>query len=107
LSFFSDDFPLEDGGRALLDDPASRELLAALVPRLGGLAVFGHEPVEALFRELAAERGVKPAKIIHPVRMAVSGLSKGAGLFEMMEVLGKETVLRRLRRAVHGSPEQA
>jgi len=105
--FFRDDFPVEDGGRALLDDPENRELMAGLVPRLEGLDPFGHEAIEALFREAATERGIKPARLIHPVRMAVSGLSKGAGLFEMMEVLGKETVLRRLRRAVHGSVEQA
>jgi len=105
--FFRDDIALEDGGRALLDDPANRELLAVLLPRLERVDPFGPEAVEALFRETAAERGIKPARLIHPVRMAVSGLSKGAGLFEMMEVLGQETVLRRLRRAVHGSADQA
>lgn len=106
-SFFSDDFAPEEGGQALLDDPGNRALIAGLLPRLERLKSFGHDALEALFREAAAERGVKPAKLIHPVRMAVSGLSKGAGLFEMMEVLGRETVLRRLRRAVHGSPDQA
>jgi hypothetical protein len=34
--------------------------------------------------------------------MAVSGKTKGAGLFEMMEVLGRDRVLERLRRAAHG-----
>jgi len=105
--FFRDDFAVEEGGRALLDDPGNRELIADLAVRLDGIDPFGHDAVEKLFRETAAGRGIKPAQLIHPVRMAVSGRSKGAGLFEMMEVLGKETVLRRLRRVAHGSAEKA
>jgi hypothetical protein len=34
--------------------------------------------------------------------MALSGKTKGAGLFEMMEVLGRERVVARMRRAAHG-----
>ena len=105
--FFRDDFAVEEGGRALLDDPGNRELIADLAVRLESGGPFGHEAVEKLFRERAAERGIKPAQLIHPVRMAVSGRSKGAGLFEMMEVLGKETVLHRLRRVAHGSADKA
>ena len=105
--FFRDDFAVEEGGRALLDDPGNRELIADLAVRLESSGPFGHEAVEKLFRERAAERGIKPAQLIHPVRMAVSGRSKGAGLFEMMEVLGKETVLHRLRRVAHGSADKA
>ena len=45
---------------------------------------------------------MKAGHIIHPTRMAVSGKTKGAGLFEMMEVLGKDRVLARMRRAANG-----
>jgi glutamyl/glutaminyl-tRNA synthetase len=37
--------------------------------------------------------------LIHPTRLAVSGVSFGPGLFEMLEVLGRETVLRRMQNA--------
>jgi len=57
---------------------------------------FDKESLERALRGIADERGVKPAKLIHPTRVAVSGNSAGAGLFEMMEILGKEKVLRRL-----------
>ena len=49
----------------------------------------------------AEERAIKVGPIIHPARMAVSGKTKGAGLFEMMEVLGRERVVARMRRAAH------
>jgi glutamyl-tRNA synthetase len=52
-----------------------------------------------LYRRLAEELGVSAGKLIHPTRLAVSGVGFGPGLFEMLEALGRETVLRRLRKA--------
>ena len=43
---------------------------------------------------------VSAAKLIHPVRLAVSGRSYGPGLFELLELLGKMTTLRRLKKAI-------
>lgn len=100
--FFREDFPFEEDGRRLLEAPESRALLAELAARLEGLGDFSHAGIEAVFRRLAEERGLKAGAVIHPARMAVSGTSKGAGLFEMMEVLGRERTVARLRRAAHG-----
>jgi glutamyl-tRNA synthetase len=105
--FFRDDFAAEDEGKVLFADPVNRERIALLAGRLESVEPFGREALEKLFRETAAELGIKPGQLIHPVRMAVSGRSKGAGLFEMMEVLGKAVVLRRLRRVAHGSADKA
>lgn len=56
--------------------------------------------LEKICRDLSEELGIKGAKLIHPTRVAISGLTAGAGLFEMMEVLGKEKVIKRLEKAV-------
>ena len=50
-----------------------------------------------MFALHAEERGAGAGRIIHPVRLAVTG---GPSLFDMMEVLGKETCVRRIRKAV-------
>ena len=36
---------------------------------------------------------------MHPIRIAVSGRGEGIGLFEMLQLLGKETALARLQKA--------
>ena len=96
--FFREGYAIEEAGKKkYLDKPGSRENLQILVDRLEPLAPFTAASIEAAFRELAGERGLKPAALIHPARMAVSGRTSGAGLFEMMELLGKERVLKRLR----------
>jgi glutamyl-tRNA synthetase len=43
---------------------------------------------------------VGAGKLIHPLRLAISGTSKGPGLFEMMDLLGRETCKRRIERAM-------
>jgi glutamyl/glutaminyl-tRNA synthetase len=76
--------------------------LAALADGLEALPDFTHAAIEAVFRAYAEERAIKVGPIVHPARMAVSGKTKGAGLFEMMEVLGRERTVARMRRAAHG-----
>ena len=99
--FFREDFAVEEEGKKHLEKPESREYLALLADRLAGITDFSHPTIEAVFREFAEERGIKIGPIVHPARMAVSGKTKGAGLFEMMEVLGRERVVARMRRAAN------
>ncbi len=89
------------------DPPAAKKhfkaetlpLFDALLARLTALEPFRHDALEGLFRGLAEELNVSAGKLIHPTRLAVSGVSFGPGLFEMLEALGREAVQRRLKRA--------
>ena len=97
--FFGEDYPVEDDGRKKHLEPAeSRARLTALLPKIAALPEFTAAALEALYRAEAADLNIKVSELIHPTRMAVSGRTKGAGLFEIMTVLGRETVLRRLQR---------
>ena len=99
-SFFKDDFSTEaDGKRKYLDRPESRDLLRDFAGRLERMDYFQREAIEAVCRGLAQEKGMKAADVIHPARLALTGKTRGAGLFELMEILGKEKAIRRLRMA--------
>jgi glutamyl-tRNA synthetase len=67
---------------------------------LADVADFNRERIEKAYQDLAQSEGIAFGEIIHPTRLAVSGVSFGPGLFELMEVLGKEAALRRMRKAV-------
>jgi len=97
--FFRDDFLWAEEAKAALAKEGSRELLRLLAARLETLENFSPVALEAACRELAADRKVKAAVLIHPARAAVSGKTKGAGLFEIMELLGRPRTLERLRSA--------
>jgi len=98
--FFTDDFTVEEKGRRkYLDSGDNKENVRAFADRLERAEDFSHGTIEKICREVAEERGLKAAGIIHPTRMAISGKTKGAGLFEIMELLGKDRVLKRMKGA--------
>ena len=96
--FFKDDFAMdEEGKRKYLDKEENKDNIRIFADRLDGLEDFSHENIEKICRDIAEERELKAADIIHPTRLAISGKTKGAGLFEVMELLGKEKVIKRMR----------
>jgi len=94
--FFKDDYKIDEKAKKYLEDKKSRDTLIDLGKRLGGLKEFKEKFIEEVFRNLSDELKLKASVVIHPARAAVSGLTAGAGLFEMMEVLGKDKVIGRL-----------
>jgi glutamyl-tRNA synthetase len=55
--------------------------------------------LETLYKETAEKLGKKGGDLIHPTRLAISGIPFGPGLYELMVALGKEAVQRRMRAA--------
>lgn len=97
--FFTEDFLFEEKGeRKYLSKEANRENIKLFAEKLEALAEFKHENIEAICRRIAEENNLKAAQIIHPARMAISGKTRGAGLFETMELLGKTKVIARLKK---------
>ncbi|MBP9005046.1 MAG: hypothetical protein KBG36_02220 [Candidatus Marinimicrobia bacterium] len=51
-------------------------------------------------RRTAEHAGLKAADLIHPLRLALTGFGISPGIFQVAEILGKETVLRRIQKAI-------
>jgi len=98
--FFTEDFFVEEKGeRKYLAKDDNRENIKLFAGKLEALAEFNHENIETICRGLAEEHNLKASQIIHPTRVAISGKTRGAGLFETMELLGKTKVIDRLKKA--------
>jgi glutamyl-tRNA synthetase len=61
---------------------------------------FRHDPLDQALRAAAQELGVKAGQMFQPIRVAVCGRKNAPGLFETLEVLGKEKTLARLGEAI-------
>ena len=83
-----------------LKDADMPAVLEALRERYRAVPAFTKEALEAELRSLADERGIKAGVLIHPTRMALSAAAVGPPLFDLVEVLGRETALRRLDRFI-------
>jgi glutamyl-tRNA synthetase len=94
--FFTEDFPFDPA--ALAKSPGDPVLLAKLTDRYASLPAWDAAGLEAALKGLAGELGIKTGVLIHPCRLAVSGLAVGPSLYHMLEVLGRDRVLARLRK---------
>ena len=96
--FVSDDFPFDEKAvEKRLKKPGVKELLLDLVERFSKVEDWTAPALEAVVKELSQGNGMGPW--VHPIRVAVSGRGEGIGLFEMLQLLGKEKTLSRLRHA--------
>lgn len=99
-AFFSDDFPYEAGAaEKFWKDAALPELLTELASRLSQTDPFTSAEAEKCLRSLAEEKQVKAGLLINASRVALTGQAVAPSLFEVMETLGKERVVRRLASA--------
>ncbi len=80
-----------DGGVESLK--AAREALARAEP-------FSVQNIETALREVVEDKGVKPAKVFQPVRVAIAGTTVSPGIFESVALLGKDETLARIDRAL-------
>jgi len=85
-------------------DESANELINKFENVLADIDIWDVEQIEFSLRNLADIEKISAGKIIHPTRLALSGKGSGPSLFDMMELLGKETCLRRLQKALDELP---
>lgn len=67
---------------------------------IAAMAPIEHEPLEAFLKALSEKTGQGFGKIAQPVRVAITGGTVSPGIFETIDAMGKEKVLRRLDYAI-------
>ena len=82
-----------------LAKPELDEPLFALITAFEDIGSFTAPALEQQLRSIADERHLKAATLIHASRVAVTGRATSPGLFEVLELLGRDRVVERLRRA--------
>lgn len=98
--FFEEPSSYDEAAKAKNWKPESSAHLLKLSETLKTQEIFNAATVEAALRSTAEECKIGAGKLIHPMRLAISGVSNGPSLFHMAEVLGKETVIRRIGTAL-------
>jgi glutamyl-tRNA synthetase len=97
--FFTEDYPFDEKGVAKrLKAEGVPELLEEAAGKFEALPSFDLESAHGALAAMGEARGAGLGAMVHPVRVAVSGLTEGPGLFEMLALIGREKVCARLRR---------
>ncbi len=82
------------------DGPATAELLKAAGTAIEAMPTWTAEAMEASLRALAESKGIQAGKIFQPLRVALTGMGVSPGIFEVLDLLGKERALARIAAAV-------
>jgi glutamyl-tRNA synthetase len=91
-----------DAKAAALLDPAARERITSMMTALSSVESWDAAPLEAAARQEAERQGQGFGKMAQTLRAALTGSTISPGLFEVMEVLGREEALARLEDAASG-----
>jgi len=96
--FFTDDYAFDPKGVAKrLKVEGVPALLEEVVAKYEALPSFNLQSAHDVLAAMGEARGAGLGAMVHPVRVAVSGLTEGPGLFEMLVLLGRDKVCKRLR----------
>ncbi|WP_022853954.1 glutamate--tRNA ligase [Thermodesulfatator atlanticus] len=98
--YFVDEITYEEKAAKKFLKPEIAPVLEEIVKALEGMPAFEEKALEDLFRGLAEKHQLKLKHVAQPVRVALTGRTVSPGLFEIMDILGKETVIKRIKKAL-------
>ncbi|MFV9567297.1 glutamate--tRNA ligase [Thermoanaerobacter mathranii] len=76
------------------------EILKKAAETLKEVEPFDKFTTEKVYRKLVEELQISSGELFHPTRLAISGRTFGPGLFDIMELLGKERTIQRIEKAL-------
>jgi glutamyl-tRNA synthetase len=84
-----------------LGSSEAKALLRRYAEKLASLETFDVASLEESLKGFVTEAGIKIGDIVHGLRLATTGQAVGPGVYDCLEILGKESVLRRIEIALH------
>ena len=105
--YFQERMTYEEKGDRKFLTPNVLERMEEIRERLKKTDDFTKKGLEVVFVGFLEEKQIKLGEIAQPLRVALTGKRASPGLFEVMEVLGKERVLKRLKHAISHIKEKA
>ncbi|MBI4376364.1 MAG: glutamate--tRNA ligase [Elusimicrobia bacterium] len=86
----------------VLSQPGVKQVLLELAVDLDQAEPFTDKALEQRVRQFCSIRGLKTGQVFHPLRAACTGRTEGPTLFLMLEIMGREMVVSRLKSAASG-----
>ncbi len=98
---FTEDLEFNEKDKEKFLIPENKKVLQLVLNELSSLEQFTQDDIKTAFTKVMEETGLKLGKIAQPVRVAITGTTKSPGIFEVIELLGKEKTISRLEKAIN------
>ena len=99
--YFINDIKYDEKAKEKLFTPSIKPVLEKLIEMIEKTEDFSHTSIEGIFNKLVEESKIKLGNIAQPVRLALTGKTVSPGIFEVILVLGKKSVIERLKLALN------
>ncbi|MCG6892864.1 MAG: glutamate--tRNA ligase [Desulfobacteraceae bacterium] len=98
--YYEEDVVFEEQAAKKFLRPVALEPARLLLSKLEALQDWKERALEGVFQAVMDETGLKLGKIAQPVRVALTGRSASPGIFEIIDILGREKTVLRLKKAL-------
>jgi glutamyl-tRNA synthetase len=99
--YFTDPESYEEKGiNKFFKNDGSIDLLKILLSTFQETDDYGIENTEKVIRDLAESLDLKAGTLIHPLRLALTGKTTSPGIFDVIQILGKSTVIKRIENSI-------
>ena len=101
LSYYiAEEIEYDEKAKSKFLNDKSRDLLTELKDGLESLDQFSESAIEQLFRAIVEKHDIKLGKLAQPVRVALTGGTQSPGIFEVIDVIGRDKTIKRLKSAI-------
>jgi glutamyl-tRNA synthetase len=104
--FYADEITYDETAAGKFLTPEIKPVLEEIRDKLLDLPDFNMDEMHKVFDKIMEERELKLGKIAQPLRVTLTGGTVSPGIFEVMDILGKDEVLKRLNNAIDAIPSQ-
>ncbi len=98
--YIAEEVEYNEKAKAKFLNEKSRDLLIELKDALNALSDFSVAELEKIFKSIIEKHGIKLGALAQPVRVAITGGTESPGIFEVLEIVGKEKTIKRLEKAI-------
>jgi glutamyl-tRNA synthetase len=101
--YIAEEIEYDEKAKAKFLNEKNRDLLIELREGLTSVPEFSGVEIEKLFVSIIEKHDIKFGKLAQPVRVALTGGTQSPGIFEVIDVIGREKTVRRMERAIEAS----
>lgn len=98
--YIAEDVEYQEKAKTKFLNDKSLPHLRELREELASLSDFSAPEMEKVFKAIVEKHAIKLGNLAQPVRVAMTGGTESPGIFEVLEIVGKEKTVRRLDRAI-------
>ncbi|MFZ4568601.1 MAG: glutamate--tRNA ligase [Bacteroidota bacterium] len=94
---FTDSYAIDEEYKAKHWTSESPDIIEKILPFISSIQDFTHTSINTMMSDFTKEHSIQSKLIIHPIRLILTGKPVGAGLYDTMEVLGKQKCVQRIQ----------